>query len=482
MKIRPITQLPAPESDLLVAVFVSIPHLVDAQTWIQDALGSHSLTEDEAKAGSSKLVVIDGRPVLIVGLGDSPTEEHFRKAVHQVYQSAGKMGFHQLALHGGWKFDEETRLMTLAETLYLSAYRFDRHLSKTKPAPIQTILLVTGESFEDDILDRALIYAESTCTARDLVNEPSNILSAEEFSKRIEASGAQYGYSVEVLHEARIQSLKMGGLLAVNAGSVQPPTFTIMDYRPEDAVNEKPIILVGKGVVYDTGGLSLKPTPNSMDFMKADMAGAAAVVGAIEGAARRKLPVWVMGLIPATDNRPGVEAFAPGDIITMYDGSTVEMLNSDAEGRMILADALSYAKQYDPELVIDLATLTGAAVVAIGGVGIAMMGTADRDTKESLMQSGQDVHERLVEFPLWEEYGDMLKSEIADIKNLGPRGAGAITAGKFLEHFTDYPWIHLDIAGASYSHSPDSYRGQFGTGIGVRLLLDYLEYYEQPQS
>jgi leucyl aminopeptidase len=247
-----------------------------------------------------------------------------------------------------------------------------------------------------------------------------------------------------------------------------------MEYAPKNAVNKKPIVLVGKGVVYDTGGLSLKPTSNSMDYMKCDMAGAATMLGTIYYAAQTKLPLHLIGLVPATDNRPGGNAFAPGDVITMHNGLTVEMLNSDAEGRMILGDALSFARQYKPELVIDAATLTGAAHRAVGDHAIVYMGTADEDIKNRLEQSGREVYERLIEFPLWDEYADMLKSDIADLKNVGGVNAGAITAGKFLERFTDYPWIHLDIAGVAFFQSNMGYKGKNGSAIGLRLLCNFL--------
>jgi leucyl aminopeptidase len=203
--------------------------------------------------------------------------------------------------------------------------------------------------------------------------------------------------------------------------------------------------------------------------------GAAAVAATIKAIAEAKLPVYVIGLIPATDNRPGQKAYAPQDVITMHNGMTVEVLNTDAEGRMILADALSYAKQYKPRLVIDLATLTGAAWAAIGQYGIVGMGNAFRETFDRLKESGQNTYERIVEFPFWDEYGELLKSDVADLKNIGGKVAGAITAGKFLEHFTDYKYIHLDIAGPAYIPSTDSYRGKNGTGVGVRLLFDYFK-------
>jgi len=287
--------------------------------------------------------------------------------------------------------------------------------------------------------------------------------------------GKHAGFSVEVLNKAKIKQLKMGGLLAVNAGSVDEPTFSIMEYKPKNPKNKNPYVLVGKGVVYDTGGLSLKPTPNSMDLMKCDMAGGAAVGCAMYAIAKAKLNVHVIGLVPATDNRPGFNAFAPGDVITMMDGTTVEMLNSDAEGRMILADALHYAKRYKPELTIDLATLTGAAAAAIGSFGIVGMGNAKQKQKDKLYTSGFNVHERIAEFPFWEEYDELIKSDIADQKNLGGPYGGSITAGKFLVKYTDYPYYHLDIAGPAFLTGKDSYRGKGGTGYGVRLLFDFFK-------
>jgi leucyl aminopeptidase len=212
-----------------------------------------------------------------------------------------------------------------------------------------------------------------------------------------------------------------------------------------------------------------------MDMMKCDMAGSAAVAGTMYAIAKAKLSVHVIGLVPATDNRPGENAYVPGDVITMYNGMTVEMLNADAEGRMILGDALAYAQKYNPELVIDLATLTGAAVAAIGTSGIVAMGTADEATKNKLKQSGNNVFERLAEMPFWDDYDEMIKSDIADMKNLGGPYAGSITAGKFLARYINYPWMHLDIAGPAFLTSRDNYRVKGGTGVGVRLLFDFLK-------
>ena len=359
-----------------------------------------------------------------------------------------------------------------SEGLALSNYQFLKYFSDKKEHSLKTINLCGG--MEEADVNNLQAIIDGTCIARDLVNEPLSYLSAVQYSQDIETYGKKFGFSVEVLHKKKIEALKMGGLLAVNQGSIDPPTFSIMKWKPTEATNKKPIILVGKGIVYDTGGLSLKPTPNSMDLMKSDMGGSAAVVGAMAAIAKAKLNIHVIGLVPATDNRPSGNAYAPGDVITMHDGTSVEVLNTDAEGRLILADALSYAKKYDPELVIDLATLTGAAARAIGKQGIVAMGN-DENTMTALKKSGAEVHERLAEFPFWDEYADDLKSNIADLKNLGGPEAGAITAGKFLEHFTNYPYTHLDIAGPAFMLTPFNYRGKGGTGVGVRLLFNFLK-------
>lgn len=367
-------------------------------------------------------------------------------------------------------------VLPFAEGMALGNYQFLQYKKESEKDrhALKDIRIIDEHVTHADI-DVLQTIVESVYLVRDLVNMPANYLNAIDLSKWIVKYGTIAGFKTEVLNKAKITALKMGGLLAVNLGSVDPPTFTIMEYKHKNPVNKHPIVLVGKGVVYDTGGLSLKPTSNSMDYMKCDMAGAATMLGAIYCAAKTKLPLHIIGLIPATDNRPGFNAFAPGDVITMHNGMTVEMLNSDAEGRMILADALSFARQYKPELVIDAATLTGAAHRALGDHAIAYMGTASEPVKNKLETSGMEVYERLVEFPLWEEYGEMLKSEIADIKNVAGALAGAITAGKFLEKFTDYPWIHLDIAGVAYFSSNMGYKGKNGSAIGLRLLFNFLQ-------
>ncbi|AYA36621.1 leucyl aminopeptidase [Hymenobacter oligotrophus] len=365
--------------------------------------------------------------------------------------------------------------LSLAEGLYLTAYQFEGYKTdeKSKQAPeLFRVALLGVEEAQVRELENLLL---GVALARDLVNMPQNKLTATMFAEQMASAGEDAGYHTEILDQARIEALRMGGLLAVNQGSPEPPTFTIMEWKPEGARNEKPYVLVGKGVVFDTGGLSLKPTPASMDMMKCDMAGAAAMTGVMYALAKNQVPLHVIALVPATDNRPGGPAYCPGDVLTMHSGLTVEVLNTDAEGRLILADALHFAKKYEPQLVIDAATLTGSAARAIGKEGIVAMGTADEDVMRELAAAGRRTHERIVEFPLWDEYAEHIKSDIADINNLGKAEAGAISAGKFLERFTEgYPWIHLDIAGPAFLTAPDSYRGKNGTGTAVRLLYSFL--------
>lgn len=365
--------------------------------------------------------------------------------------------------------------LALVEGIALGSYQFLKYKSdkKEKENTLASVGILSKVVKETEI-DRMNIITDAVIHCRTLVNEPVSHLSAQVLAKEFQKMGEEAGIKVEVLNKNKIESLKMGGLLAVNRGSVDPPTFTIMEWNPSKPVNKKPVILVGKGVVFDTGGLNLKPG-NFMDNMKCDMAGAATMATVIYAIARLNLPLHVIGLMPATDNRMDANSVAPGDVIKMYDGTTVEVLNTDAEGRLILGDALSYAKKFKPELVINAATLTGAASRAIGRYGIIAMENRAGKEIELLKECGNVVYERIAVFPFWEEYGELIKSDVADIKNVGGPDAGMITAGKFLAHFTDYPFIHLDIAGPAFIEKKDSYRTAGGTGFGVRLLIEFLE-------
>ncbi len=406
---------------------------------------------------------------------------------YQNIEKARKAGAKILGVLNGAKVESaeiiranasDAYLVAVAEGMALANYQFLKYFKDAdkKRNTLNTINIVS-DSIDQQNVNELIAGVEANSWAKDMVNEPLSYLTATELANQIVEKTTPLGVKVEVLDQLKIETLKMGGLLAVNQGSLDPATFTIMEWKPENARNTKPIVLVGKGIVYDTGGLSLKPTANSMDFMKSDMGGAAAMAGAIYAVAKANVPVHVVGLIPATDNRPSGNAYAPGDVINMYNGLTVEVLNTDAEGRMVMADALSYAKKYDPELVIDAATLTGAAVAALGPEASAIMGTAGEKTMEGLKTAGFSTYERVVEFPFFEEYGEYLKSDIADLKNIGGPLAGTITAGKFLENFTDYPWIHVDIAPTAWSKAAKDYTPKGATASGVRLFFEFIKNY-----
>jgi len=374
-------------------------------------------------------------------------------------------------------FDEHTSdLQSILEGFLLSSYSFSQFMTKDKkPSKLESIFVPKNVSKE--LLTYLENMVESVFWARDMVNLPVSHLNAEQFASNIEAFCKLDHCKTEVLNQAKIQALKMGGLLAVNQGSLDPATFTIVEYAHPKALNENPIVLVGKGVVYDTGGLSLKPTPGSMDSMKCDMAGAAMMVGALHLVAKMELPLKIICLVPATDNRPGGNAYTPGDVVTMFNASTVEVLNTDAEGRMILADALSYSDKFNPELVISSATLTGAALRAIGTNAAIVMGNAADVKLDQLVLAGEESHERLVKFPFWDEYLEPMKSSIADLKNIGGADAGIVTAGKFLETFVKAPYIHIDCAGPTFLDKPQDYKGKGGTGFGIRLMYNFLKNY-----
>ncbi len=368
--------------------------------------------------------------------------------------------------------------LLFAEGMVLASYQFLKYKKEKDAAPIRSTLEQIGihhDAATETEVAEIQHLTDAVYTARDLINEPVMYMTAVQLSEEAQKLGKKAGFKTTVFDKKKLQKMGMGGILSVNLGSQDPPTFTVMEYKPKKAVNQQPIVLVGKGVVYDTGGLSLKPTPNAMDHMKCDMAGGAAVMCALYAAAMNQLPIHVIGLVPATDNRPGENAYTPGDVIKMYDGSHVEVLNTDAEGRMLLGDALAYAKQYQPELVIDIATLTGAAAMAMGNQGALLMGNASEEIKNQVKKCSYEVYERLNEMPLWDEYFEQIKSDIADIKNTGGPGAGSITAGKFLEYFTDYPWLHIDMAPTGWNQTTTGYRIKNGSGFGVRLLYAVLK-------
>ena len=367
----------------------------------------------------------------------------------------------------------------MAEGAALSLYRFDKYVSKKAEdrEQLDRILLVSGSPQRADSMKAGLhaarIVCDATYLARDLSNAPGNEIFPESLAEQAVRTGRRHGIRVRVFNERGIKKLGMGGLTAVAQGSDKPPRFIVMEYNPGKR-HLSTVVLVGKGVTFDSGGISIKPSAN-MAEMKMDMAGAAAVIGTMEAAARLKLPLHLVGLIPAAENLPGGSSLKPGDILRHYNGRTSEIDNTDAEGRLILADALAYAAEFKPDAVIDLATLTGAVVVALGHVATGMMGN-DQRIMDDLKESGEETYERVWQLPLFEEYEKLIKSDVADVKNTGGRWAGAMTAALFLKKFIgSYRWVHLDIAGTAILEDSQDYVPKGGSGVGVRLLTHFLQ-------
>ncbi|MCZ2085554.1 MAG: leucyl aminopeptidase [Flavobacteriales bacterium] len=396
--------------------------------------------------------------------------ESLRLAGASVFQALKNENCKEVNINGVQDLDENQRIAFL-EGLLLSSYSFSKY--KKEKSGVQIKVSCTSNFIDEKSLTELKKLAEAVSLTKTMVNEPPQFMDALKFAEYAVDAGKKFGFETQILGKAQIEELRMGGILAVNRGSSIPPTFNIFNYKPENAVNEKPLVLVGKGVTFDTGGYSIKVGGN-MTSMKSDMAGGAAVLGIVSAAAANKLPYHIIGLVSATDNKISSDALVVDDIITMMDGTTVEVQNTDAEGRLVLADALTYAKRFNPELVVDMATLTGASVAITGSFGIAMAGN-DQSAMDLLKVSGEETYERLIQLPFWTEFEDLLKSDIADLKNIGGPIGGATTAGKFLEHFTDYPWIHLDIAGASFVNDAKGYRQSGGTGVAVRLLYQFIK-------
>jgi leucyl aminopeptidase len=318
----------------------------------------------------------------------------------------------------------------------------------------------------------AEIVSHAVCFARDMVSTPGNEMTPAVMAKKALEIALDKAVKCKVLDREAMEKLGMNALLGVAQGSGQPAKFIILEYGggPKGGA---PVVLVGKGLTFDSGGISLKPS-EKMDEMKTDMSGGAAVIGALKAVAALKLPLNVVGLVPATENLPDGKAYKPGDVLKSLSGQTIEVLNTDAEGRLILADALTYAGRYKPAAIVDLATLTGACVIALGDHVIGMLGTSDR-VKEDIRKAAESTGERVWELPLWEEYHEQIKSTVADYKNASGRAGGTITAAAFLSKFVgDYPWVHLDIAGPAWLSKDMPYIPQGASGVGVRLIIQFL--------
>ncbi len=399
--------------------------------------------------------------------------EYLRKAGDKAVQFFRKEKQHAAVLIPSEVSPE--KVLAYAEGVALGAYEFLKHKKSGDDKVIFSELNIDDAAISEMELANLQNLVKSCYLTRDMVNEPVNVMDTLSFSRLMADCCREAGAKVTVMNQKEIEAHGMEGLLTVNKGSKSEPAFTVIEWKPDDASNDRPLVLVGKGLVFDTGGINLKPG-SGLDAMKSDMAGGAAVFGTLYALALNQIPVHVVGLIPVTDNRPGENAMVPGDIIRMGNGKTVEIINTDAEGRLILADALLFAQKFNPLLVIDIATLTGAASVALGRFGMAGVHQDAAAAMAAIIQSGQEVYERIVEFPFWEEYDNEIHSDVADLRNIGKnRGGGVITAGKFLAAFTAYPWIHLDIAPVAFMDGRESYRGKGATAAGVRLLHHFVE-------
>jgi leucyl aminopeptidase len=416
-----------------------------------------------------------------VGLGKAEEIDRagIRRAAAIVAKRARALGVPRAAFHlpneGRGNVAPGQAVQAVVEGLAQGTWQYTemkRPDEDTKKPQLERVdLLLSDSSAETDEGHRIgeAIGAGQTF-ARGIQVLPGNICTPTYLANVAREVAQRHGFEITILDKAAIIREKMGALMSVAQGSAEEPRFIALEYKGAEAA---PVVLIGKGVTFDTGGISIKPAQN-MEDMKYDMSGAAAVLGTFEALGRLKPKVHVVGLIPSTENMPSGTAVKPGDVVTSHLGKTIEVINTDAEGRLILCDALSYARRYQPAAVIDIATLTGAIVVALGHTAAGVMGSDERLVEE-VRTAGERAGERVWPLPLWEEYRDLMKSDIADVKNSGGRPAGSISAGWFLREFVDgFPWAHLDIAGTAYTDREEPTRVKGPTGMGVRLFTEFV--------
>ncbi len=437
----------------------------------------------EGKPGDSLLVSTEKTSYYFAGLGkdDKHTLEKVRRVAARFLGQAKGLRVPVVrveleALSRGLTMSDAAR--AVVEGVRLSDYKFEKYKSKPAPAFKPDAVEIASPAAESRLRE-AIAEAEAVSDAvnftRTLANEPANFMTPVRLAQAAREMASKNGLSCKILGKEEIKRLKMGGVMGVSQGSSFPPQFIVLENRVKSSA--RPIVLVGKGVTFDTGGISIKPA-GDMDKMRYDMSGAAAVIGAMKAIANLKLNVPVVGLCPVVENMPGPTAQRPGDILTIMNGKTVEVLNTDAEGRLILADALAYAKRYEPRAIVDIATLTGAAAVTFNDVCSAVMGT-DPELVRRLIDAGNRTGERLWELPLWDEYFESIRATYADIQNISKKYAGTITAGMFLKEFADHTksWAHLDVAGTAWADSPKPLFAVGSTGVGVRLFVEFVKSY-----
>jgi leucyl aminopeptidase len=436
-------------------------------------------------AANETLVTSDesGRLLIAVGLGqggDSLEIDGLRRMGAAAAAAARKCGSLAIDLTGIEIEDADGAAITraVAEGAGLSQYRFDRFKSETKRDHLHTIVLVSTAGGAGAGAEQAAVVIEVVSLCRDLINTPAGDLSPTAFAEIAIGVAADTGLGVEIYDEERIVEERLGGLLGVAAGSTEPPRFVRLDYEPDGVVDPATVVLVGKGITFDSGGLSIK-TATGMMTMKDDMSGAAAVLATMAGCGRLGVKTRVLGFMPLTENMPGGSATRPGDVLKIRNGKTIEVLNTDAEGRLVLADALSLAVEEAPDAIIDLATLTGACVAALGKDIAGLLGNDDA-LIAAVAQAGETASEALWPLPIPSGYHDHIDSDVADMKNVGIGGqAGALSAALLLQEFVgEVPWVHLDIAGPAFSDKNRGYIRKGGTGFGVRTLLALLDTYQ----
>lgn len=424
---------------------------------------------------------LKARWLLVVGLGKA--DDLVLDRVRQVAAVAARRAQAQkrtslaFPVVVGKGITAEAAGQAIAEGLLLGTYRYTafKSLKAEERVALAQVTLVVDRGVSSAAVAtgvaRGTTLAEAACFARDLINCPSNLKYPQAIAARVRAMARRAKIACRLYQKAALARMGMNCVLAVGQGSIHPPVFVALEYVGPGAKGRPPLVFVGKGITFDSGGISIKPS-DKMDQMKYDMSGGAAVAGALQAVAALKLPVHVVGLIPFSENLPGGAAQRPGDIIKAYSGKTIEVLNTDAEGRLVLADALGYAQRYRPAAVVDLATLTGACVVALGHYPSGLLGTHAGLTQR-VKEAAERTAERVWELPLWPEYSEHVKSDIADLKNVGDGGGGTITAAAFLKEFAgESPWVHLDIAGVAWAEKDQAYLIRGGTGFGVRLLTE----------
>ncbi len=438
----------------------------------------------EGKAGSTLLLYnVPGTlcdRVLLVGLGKEKEfrEKEYCNAIRVAVKTLNETGSFDATLFlteiPVKKRSTAWNARQAALVTHDALYRFDEFKSKRDDVrrPLRKLTFIVerrgGLADAEEAIRQGSAIAAGVTLAKNLGNLPPNVCTPTHLAERAKTMADEFGIGCKILERDELAKEGMGALLAVAQGSHQPPKLIVLNYKGGNK-NDKPVVLVGKGITFDTGGISLKP-PADMDEMKYDMCGAASVVGTLRAAAEMKLPLNIVGLIPTTENMPGGGATRPGDIVTSHSGQTVEILNTDAEGRLILCDALSYAERFDPEVVIDIATLTGACVIALGHAASGLLANNDPLARE-LLAAGDEAYDRAWQLPLWDDYQEQLKSPFADMANIGGRAAGTITAACFLSRFAKkFDWAHLDIAGTAWKSGAD----KGATGRPVPLLTHYL--------